>query len=89
MGVTPAPLGLGLPGHFPGVTSSLSAISGMVSATAASHLPGWLVLQRQRLGYSTAGCSEALLALRPHLAQECKGHLQISPLKGVHLKGGG
>ena len=30
-----------------------------------------------------------LLALLAPPAQECKGHLQISPLKGVHLKGGG
>lgn len=32
------------------------------------------------------GPLRALLALP---AQECKSHLQISPLKGVHLKGGG
>ena len=76
---------------IPGVTSSLAAISGMVSGKNCFPISQAGLSSKTETG-GTALWLDAhgpLLAMLAPPAQECKGHVQISPLKGVHLKGGG
>lgn len=72
----------------PGVTSSLPAISGMVSGKNCFPISQAGLSSKTEAGLWLDAHGPLLAVLAPP-AQECKGHLQVSPLKGVHLKGGG